>query len=98
MTKLIHGIVHGQTIEVSEELGLSDGEAVELIVMSADVPESNRSPVPPKKLPGPPPGWKPDAASTTAGLLAEEWSEEDDRVLEQIQADRKAVAWRELPP
>ncbi len=30
MTKLMHGIVHGKTIEVNEELGLSDGQAVDL--------------------------------------------------------------------
>lgn len=101
MTKLMHGIVRGKTIELSEDLGLSDGQAVELIVMPAissettsDVP---RSEISPKKLPGPPPDWKPSNTSLTAGLLAEEWTEEDDRILDQIYADRKAAKWRDLP-
>ena len=32
MTKVLHGIVHGKFIEVTEDLGLLDGQAVELIV------------------------------------------------------------------
>ena len=34
----------------------------------------------------------PGAPSTVAGVLADEWSEEDDRLLHQIQADRKGSA------
>jgi hypothetical protein len=101
MTKLLHGIVHGKTIELSEDLGLSDGQTVELIVMpsgsSRSTPDATRSEVSPKKLPGPPPEWKPSNTSATAGLLAEEWTEEDDRILDQIYADRKAAKWRDLP-
>jgi hypothetical protein len=48
----------------------------------------------PKKLPGPPRGWKP-GTTTTAGMLAEEWTEEDDRILDRIHAERKAATWRE---
>ena len=102
MTKLMHGIVHGRTIELSEDLGLSDGQSVDLIVMppglSATSPEATRFEAAPKKLPGPPIEWKSSDTSATAGLLAEEWSEEDDRILAQIYADRKAATWRELPP
>ena len=101
MTKVLHGIVHGRFIEVTEDLGLSDGQAVELIVTAGPAPDpiaegviSQKSP---KPLPGPPPGWRPGGSATAAGLLAEEWTEEDDRILEQIQADRKAAKWRELP-
>jgi hypothetical protein len=101
MTKLMRGIVHGQTIEVNEDLGLSDGQAVDLIVMPAGLSETpptiTRSPQLPKKLPGPPPGWRPDAAVTTAGLLAGEWTDEDDIILDQIHAERKAATWRESP-
>ena len=101
MTKVLHGIVHGRFIEVTEDLGLSDGQAVELIVTAADSSgpsaEGVSSQKSPKRLPGPPPGWRPDGSATAAGLLAEEWTEEDDRILEQIQADRKAAKWRELP-
>ena len=35
MTKVLHGIVHGKFIEVTEDLGLLDGQAVELIVTAA---------------------------------------------------------------
>ncbi len=102
MTKILHGIVHGRFIEVVEDLGLSDGQAVELIV-TADPPQdpiaegfdSNKSPK--KRLPGPPPGWRPGGTETAAGMMAEHWTEEDDRILERIQAERKAAKWRELP-
>ena len=101
MTKVMHGIVHGKTIEVSEDLGLSDGQAVDLIVSPADSAETSqeatRSDVSPRKLPGPPPEWKSSNTSVTAGLLAEEWTEQDDRILDQIHADRKAATWRDLP-
>ena len=35
MTKVVHGIVHGKTIEVTEDLGMSDGQAVEVLVVPA---------------------------------------------------------------
>jgi len=35
MTKVLHGIVHGRFIEVTEDFGLSDGQAIELIVTAA---------------------------------------------------------------
>ena len=101
MTQLIHGIVHGKTIELNEDLGLSDGQSVDLVVMPPGLPktlpEATRSEGSPKKLPGPPIEWKSSDTSPTAGLLAEEWTEEDDRILGQIHADRRAATWRDLP-
>jgi hypothetical protein len=101
MTKVLRGIVHGNTIEVSEDLGMWEGQTVDLLITpSSATGAQSPAPLPgpsPKKLPGPPPGWKPGAASSTAGMLAEEWTEEDDRILEQIQAERKSAKWRELP-
>ena len=98
MTKVLHGVVHGKTIEVTEDLGIWEGQAVELIVTPATPikppPASIRSQTLPKNLPGPPPGWRPGGASATAGLLAETWTEEDDRMLEQIHEDRKGAKWR----
>ena len=41
MTKVLHGIVHGRFIEVTEDLGLSDGQAVELIVTAGPSPSPN---------------------------------------------------------
>lgn len=102
MTKLVHGVVRGNIIEVAEDLAMFDGQAVELIVTPSipiESPSQGSEPrLPPKKkLPGPPPGWSPGGSATAAGMLAEEWTEEDDKLLEQIQADRKAAKWRELP-
>jgi hypothetical protein len=101
MTKTLHGKVHGRIIEVPEDLGMLDGQTVDLIVTlstPSELPlEGNRSQTSPKKLPGPPSGWMAGRASTSAGLRAEEWTEEDDRILEQVSAERKAARWRELP-
>lgn len=101
MTRVLHGVVRGKTIEVDEDLGMQDGQAVELIVTAAasfDRPEAGiGSRTSPKTLPGPPPGWRPDGAGTAAGLLAEEWTEEDDETLERIYSERKAAKWRESP-
>jgi hypothetical protein len=33
----------------------------------------------------------------SAGALAHDWTEEDDRILEAIHEDRKRPSWRELP-
>ena len=101
MTRVLHGVVLGKTIEVAEDLAIWEGQAVELLVtpvVSLETPtESSLSEKTSKKLPGPPPGWRPGAPSKVAGVLADEWTEEDDRMLEQIEADRKAAEWRELP-
>ena len=35
MTKVLHGIVHGKIIEVTEDLSMLDGQAVELIVTAS---------------------------------------------------------------
>jgi hypothetical protein len=101
MTRVLRGVVHGKTIEMTEYLGMWEGQSVELIVTPSAPIESptvsTRSQTSPKELPGPPPGWRPGSISTAAGLLAEEWTEQDDRILEQIHAERKAVRWRESP-
>jgi hypothetical protein len=88
MTKTLHGIVHGKTIELDEDLGVVDGQEVEVQVKMIR---------PRKRLPGPPPGWQPGRPSTTAGMLADSWTEEDDRILEEIYRDRKRETRRELP-
>jgi hypothetical protein len=101
MTKVLRGVVHGKTIEITEDLGMWEGQSVELIV-TPSVPiespaENIRSRISPKVLPGPPPGWKPGSTSTAAGLLAAEWTEQDDKILQQIDEERKSAKWRELP-
>jgi hypothetical protein len=101
MTRVLRGIVHGKIIEVTEDLGMSDGQAVELIVTASPAPgpcdEEIGSRKSPKKLPGPPPGWQPGSKRTAAGMLADSWTEEDDRILEEIYRDRRRETRREVP-
>jgi hypothetical protein len=87
MTRTMHGKVHGKTIELDEDLGVVDGQEVEVQVKITR---------PKKRLPGPPPGWQPGRTSTTAGRLADSWTEEDDRILEEIYRDRKRETSREI--
>ena len=60
MTKTVHGVVHGKTIELDEELGVADGQEVEITVRA----------VPPKAVRQPGEGFL-----RTAGALANdsEW-------------------------
>ena len=72
-----------------------DGQVVELIVTPTapfEPPLEGTRPPSRKKLPGPPPGWRPGGTATAAGLLAEEWTEEADRILEEIHLERKKNA------
>ena len=88
MTKTLHGKVHGKTIQLDEDLGVAEGQEVEIqvkIVTQRKMP------------PGPPPGWRPGIPSTTAGILAESWTDEDDRILEEIYQDRRRESRREVP-
>jgi hypothetical protein len=84
MTKVLRGVVHGRTIELEHETGLEDGRRVEVILRA-------------KELPGPPPGWKPGSAETAAGMMAAFWTDEDDRILEEIHQERKRDTRREIP-
>ena len=84
MVKILRGVVHGRTIELETEPGIEDGRRVEVIVRS-------------KTLPGPPPGWRPGSTETAAGMMAKHWTEEDDRILDQIERDRHLPSTREIP-
>jgi hypothetical protein len=88
MTKTLHGTVRGNTIELDEDLGVVDGQEVEVHV---------RIVRPKKRLPGPPPGWTAGQTSSTAGALADSWTVDDDRILEEIYQDRKRETRREGP-
>jgi hypothetical protein len=100
MTRVLHGIVRGKTIEVNEDLTSWEGQAVNLLVTPSGPQEEQAEGGPsakvPKTLPGPPPGWRPGQPSKTAGLLADSWIEEDDRILEEIYQDRKRETRREI--
>ena len=72
MTKMLHGIVHGNTIELNHDLGLNDGQEVEVQV----------------RVVQPTAKWG-DGILRCAGAMAPYWTVEDDRILEEIQQDRK---------
>ena len=80
MTKTLRGKVHGRTIELDEDPGLPEGQEVEIQFTAGGAKRT---------LPGPPAGWKAGALSRAAGALADEWTEEDDRILEENYRDRK---------
>ncbi len=80
MTKTIHGKVHGKTIELDEDLGVAEGQEVEVQVKV----------VPSKKTWG-------DGLRRCAGALANDWTEEDDRILDEIYQDRKRDTRKEIP-
>lgn len=87
MTKTLHGVVRGKTIELEQDLGVVDGQEVEIQVTMLR---------PKKRLPGSPPHWQPGRPSRTAGALAESWTEEDDRILNEVYRDRKREGRREI--
>lgn len=87
MTRTLRGRIHGKTIELDEDLGVVNGQEVEVQV-TMDRPK--------KRLPGPPPRWQP-GVSRTAGALADLDTPEEDHILEEIYQDRKRETRRELP-
>jgi hypothetical protein len=80
MTKTLHGKVHGRTIELDEDLGVAEGQDVEVQV----------------KIIEPARKWG-EGLRRCAGALANEWTEEDDRILEEIHQDRRRDTRREIP-
>lgn len=79
MNKRIQGIKRGRVIELDEDLGIPDGEHVEMIVSTV------------RKRP-----WG-EGIRSAAGALADSWTDEDDRILEEIYQDRKRTSRRDLP-
>jgi hypothetical protein len=74
------GIIHGKTIELEQAPKLADGQQVNVTVQPATA--EGRV-------------WG-EGILASAGLFASDDPEEDDRILRQIQEDRKASG-RELP-
>jgi hypothetical protein len=72
MTRLVHGVVHGKTIELDEDSGVAEGQHVQVTIKTV-----------PAKRP-----WG-EGLRRCAGALADEWTHEDDRILEEIHEDRK---------
>jgi len=80
MTKTIHGTIRGRTIELAEDLGLNEGQSVEVRVTAVTRTQP----------------WG-EGLRRCAGALADEWTEEDDRILEEIHQDRKRESRRDIP-
>lgn len=79
--KILHGVVNGKTIELTDDPGVPAGQPVEVIVKMV--------------LPAQP-AWG-DGLRACAGALADEWTDEDDRILEEIYQQRKHSTRPELP-
>jgi hypothetical protein len=73
-SKTLYGVVNGKTIELAEDLGVPAGQGVELVVTLVQAE---------KKVWG-------EGLRRCAGALADEWTEEDDRILEEIYQQRKS--------
>ena len=80
---LFRGVVHGRTIELDRDPGIEDGKTIELMIQ-------------PRSALGPPPGWFPGCTETAGGMLAESWTEEDDRALDEIHGQRNLPTRRGL--
>ncbi len=79
MIRSTQGIIHGKTIELVEDLGVAEGQRVEVQV---------------KIIPTGRP-WG-DGLRRSAGALAEEWTDDDDRILGEIYHERKQDARKEI--
>ncbi|QEH32133.1 hypothetical protein OJF2_06020 [Aquisphaera giovannonii] len=86
MVKVVRGIIRGRIIELSEDLGLTEGQQVEVRVDVVAAPE-------PVHVPRP---WG-EGLLRSAGALAADWTDEDDRILEQLERDRHRPSTREIP-
>jgi hypothetical protein len=80
MERQLQGIIHGRTIELSEDPGVADGQPVEITLRTVRVPRP----------------WG-EGLRRCAGAFAADWTEEDDRILEQMHQERKRDSRREIP-
>lgn len=80
MTKTIHGIVHGKTIELDEDPGVAEGQQVEVTIKTVAAKQA----------------WG-EGLRRCAGALANEWTADDNRILEEIHQDRKRDTRKEIP-
>ncbi len=78
--KAYEGIVHGQTIELTEAHGLIEGSRVS-VILQPTVPVLQQ--------------WG-EGLRRCAGILADSWTEEDDRILEEIAQSRHTGRNRDL--
>jgi hypothetical protein len=81
--KRLEGVAHGRSIELRGDSGIEEGREVEVFVQT-------------RGLPGPPPDWRPDGTESAAGRLADSWTDDDDRILQEIYEERQRSSGREL--
>lgn len=87
----LSGIIHGNTIELSSVPRVADGERVIVTIQPAKgIGELDA----PSVLPGPPPKWQP--GKSVGGCLADVWTDEDDRILAEIERERQSATFREV--
>jgi hypothetical protein len=72
MVRQFQGVIHGRTVELSEDPGVADGQQVEITIRAVPTPRL----------------WG-EGLRRCAGAFAADWTEEDDRTLEEIQQERK---------
>jgi hypothetical protein len=86
--EILSGVVHGNTIELASVPSVADGEKVIVTIQPAKNPSNldARS-----VLPGPPPKW--EQGKTVGGCLADEWTDEDDRILAEIEQERRSATF-----
>jgi hypothetical protein len=83
MAQVMHGVIHGKTIELQENPGFSDGEEIEVVLRPRGVSQGVSQDRP---------GTRPTAAGMLAHLPAEV-----DTDLDEIVRDRKRGVFREIP-
>jgi len=80
MNRRVHGIVHGKTIEIEEGFGLSEGVGFSIVI---EDPQSTLN------------RWG-EGLRRCAGALVDDWTEADDRILDEIHQSRHSDSRREL--
>jgi hypothetical protein len=80
MVRQLQGVVHGKTIELSEDPGVADGQQVEITIRTVPTPRP----------------WG-EGLRRCAGAFAADWTEEDDRIFEQMHLDRKRDTRQDIP-
>lgn len=80
MTKIMNGVVHGRTIELEEEIGVPDGQKVELAIQLIRTPPEQEQ-------------WG-EGLRRCAGALAGIPGLEED--MEEILRERKTARFREV--
>lgn len=81
MTKIVHGIVHGKTIELDQELGVADGQRVDVAIQIVGTSPEGEA-------------WG-EGLRRCAGALADIPGLDED--MDLILAQRKTAKFREVP-